>query len=259
MSQPESTAVGKTCAYCGAGIGAISPSVICSQCQTAHHAERWRRNGGCTTAGCTGTAISTRTGGALSGLGAREVAPAQPAATVQAGSRPSAVQSRVTMDERAGNTSGRGAAVAVPPEIRGRWNWGAFWLTWIWGIGHNTWIALIALIGFILPPVGLVMAIVLGVKGSEWAWQNRRFEGGVTQFRAVQRVWAIWGWVIFVLIFLVPIILVVVAVMMKATAPARRVPVRYGAASVRMEAALDAYPPYLKLHDMTVGREDDRL
>jgi hypothetical protein len=65
--------------------------------------------------------------------------------------------------------------------------------------------------------------------------------------------------VIFVLIFLVPIILVVVAVMMKATAPARRVPARYGAASVRMEAALDAYPPYLKLHDTTVGREDDRL
>jgi hypothetical protein len=99
---------------------------------------------------------------------------------------------------------------------------------------------LIALIGFILPPVGLAMAIVLGVKGSEWAWQNRRFEGGVTQFRAVQRVWAIWGWVIFVLIFLVPVILVVVAVMMKATAPVRRVPGRYGAASVGMVVALPA-------------------
>ena len=88
MSQPESTAVGKTCAYCGAGIGAISPSVICSQCQTAHHAECWRRKGGCTTAGCTGTAISTRTGAALSGLGAMEVAPAQPTEAAPAGTRP---------------------------------------------------------------------------------------------------------------------------------------------------------------------------
>ena len=33
----------------------------------------------------------------------------------------------------------------IPPELD-RWNWGAFFLNWIWGIGNSTWIALIALI-----------------------------------------------------------------------------------------------------------------
>src|SRR6202040_3092399 len=39
----------------------------------------------------------------------------------------------------------------IPAEIK-RWNWGAFLLNWIWGIGNQTYIALLALIpgfGFI--------------------------------------------------------------------------------------------------------------
>lgn len=89
MSQSESGAVGKTCAYCGASIGAITPSVICSQCQAVHHAVCWRRNGRCTTADCAGTPISTRTGAALSGGGV-EVASIPPAAA-PTGAPPSAV------------------------------------------------------------------------------------------------------------------------------------------------------------------------
>jgi hypothetical protein len=34
---------------------------------------------------------------------------------------------------------------AIPAEIR-LWNWGAFLLNWIWGIGNQTYIALLALI-----------------------------------------------------------------------------------------------------------------
>ena len=40
---------------------------------------------------------------------------------------------------------------AIPAEIK-RWNWGAFLLNWIWGIGNQTYIALLALVpgfGFI--------------------------------------------------------------------------------------------------------------
>ncbi|HET6457092.1 MAG TPA: hypothetical protein VFI02_22055, partial [Armatimonadota bacterium] len=33
------------------------------------------------------------------------------------------------------------------------------------------------------------------VKGSEWAWQNRRWES-VEQFKKVQRTWVIWAWVL---------------------------------------------------------------
>ena len=91
------------------------------------------------------------------------------------------------------NTSGtRGF---IPEEVKG-WNWGAFWLTWIWGVSHQVWVSLIALVG-IIPyagwPVALVMSFVLGVKGNEWAWQNRRFQN-VAHFREVQRIWAYWGW-----------------------------------------------------------------
>src|SRR5262245_6740544 len=85
------------------------------------------------------------------------------------------------------NTSGQGAAATVPGEID-RWNWGAFLLNWIWGIGNNTFIALLMFV----PVVNVVMIFILGAKGSSWAWRNKRWEG-VAQFRAVQRRWAWWG------------------------------------------------------------------
>jgi len=80
----------------------------------------------------------------------------------------------------------------IPPEID-RWNWGAFLLNWIWGIGNNTYIALLTLI----PIVGLVMLFVLGAKGSRWAWRNGRWDS-VEHFKRVQRRWAIWGAVIWI-------------------------------------------------------------
>ena len=43
------------------------------------------------------------------------------------------------------NTSGQGALATVPGEID-KWNWGAFPLNWIWGIGNNTFIALLMFI-----------------------------------------------------------------------------------------------------------------
>jgi len=85
------------------------------------------------------------------------------------------------------NTSGQGPTAVVPPEIK-RWSWAGFLMNWIWAIGMQTWIGLLALV----PYAGLIMAIILGVKGNEWAWQNRKWES-VEQFNAVQRIWTIWG------------------------------------------------------------------
>ena len=79
---------------------------------------------------------------------------------------------------------------AIPAEID-RWNWGAFLLNWIWGVGNNTFIALLMFV----PLVGLVMPFVLGAKGSRWAWRNGRWDS-VEHFKRVQRLWAIWGAVI---------------------------------------------------------------
>ena len=56
----------------------------------------------------------------------------------------------------------------IPPELD-RWNWGAFFLNWIWGIGNSTYIALLMFV----PLVNIVMIFVLGAKGSRWAWLRR--------------------------------------------------------------------------------------
>lgn len=90
------------------------------------------------------------------------------------------------------NTSGQGAGSSVPNEIKG-WNWGAFLLSWIWAIGNNVWWGLLALI----PSAGLIMSIVLGIKGSEWAWQNKRWDS-VHHFKKTQSTWAKWGIILFV-------------------------------------------------------------
>ncbi len=83
----------------------------------------------------------------------------------------------------------------IPPELD-RWNWGAFLLNWIWGIGNSVWIALLMFVPF----VNFVMLIVLGLRGSRWAWKNRAWRD-VEHFRKVQRRWATAG----ILVWLVAI------------------------------------------------------
>ena len=89
------------------------------------------------------------------------------------------------------NNSGCGslldASVPVPDEIKG-WNWGAFLMPYLWPFTNKVWIGLIALV----PQVGWLMAIALGVKGNEWAWKSRRWRS-IEQFKAHQRGWTIAG------------------------------------------------------------------
>lgn len=80
----------------------------------------------------------------------------------------------------------------IPAELD-RWNWGAFFLSWIWGVGNSTWIALLALIPF----VNIVMMFVLGFRGSRWAWQNRAWRSA-DHFRRSQRGWGIAGLVVWI-------------------------------------------------------------
>lgn len=98
------------------------------------------------------------------------------------------------------NTSGLGKGHPIPEGIKG-WCWGGFLLNWIWSIGNKTWIGLLALI----PYVGLIMMIVLGVKGREWAWQNKRWDS-VDHFQQVQRRWSIWGTCLLVVPFVIGIL-----------------------------------------------------
>lgn len=88
------------------------------------------------------------------------------------------------------NTSGMGKGHPIPDDAKG-WCWGGFLLGWIWGIGNRTWISFLVL----LPYVGFVMYFVLGAKGREWAWQNKRWNS-VEHFNRVQKTWSIIGTVL---------------------------------------------------------------
>ena len=124
------------------------------------------------------------------------------------------------------NTSGQGKAAVIPPEVD-RWNWGAFLLNWIWGIGNSTFIALLMFV----PLVNIVMPFVLGAKGSVWAWRNRRWDS-VEHFRRVQRKWAIWA----VVIYLVAIAAGVLAAFTAVLALKQSEPYQLAVASVQRNA-----------------------
>jgi hypothetical protein len=79
------------------------------------------------------------------------------------------------------------ASDGIPDGIKG-FSWGALLLNWIWAIGNRTWIGLLALI----PYVGFVVAIWLGFKGREMAWENKKWDS-VEHFNRVQKRWSQWG------------------------------------------------------------------
>ena len=114
-------------------------------------------------------------------------------------------------DNLSQNTSGQGQSAVVPHELKG-WNWGAFLLTWIWGISNEVWLALLALIP--IPIIGLAVAIVLGIKGNEWAWRSKKWDS-IEHFRRTQRIWLIWGIVALFLpfILIIGIALIIVGIL----------------------------------------------
>jgi hypothetical protein len=115
----------------------------------------------------------------------------------------------------------------LPVELQGKFNWGAFVLTWIWGLNHRAYVTLIFLalhitsavinystrsldwqrnamtsgatdkpggspIAGILGLVCIGMAIWFGAKGYEWAWDSGRFRTP-DECRRCQAIWGWWG------------------------------------------------------------------
>lgn len=103
------------------------------------------------------------------------------------------------------NTSGTGPDAEIPNELRG-WNWGAFLLSWVWGIGNHVWFALFALV----PGLGLIVNVLLGMKGNQWAWQSRKWES-VEHLKRAQKAWARAGVVLIVVTFVLAPILIACA------------------------------------------------
>ena len=121
------------------------------------------------------------------------------------------------MEKDITNTSGQGSKAPVLDIVAKRFNWGAFFFSWVWGIGNQVWLTLLIIPFSILLMisaialtfigmsahqvflfniccnfVSLAIAIWFGVQGNRWAWQSRRWKS-VAHFHDVQRIWAIVG------------------------------------------------------------------
>lgn len=113
------------------------------------------------------------------------------------------------------NNSGLGKDSPVLDIVSKRFNWGAFLLTWIWGLGNRSYITLlifpVSLLGLI-PFVGffitLGICIWFGIKGNTWAWQNKQWKS-IEHFHEVQKKWAVGGLITFVVFgLIIPLIAV---------------------------------------------------
>lgn len=106
---------------------------------------------------------------------------------------------------QAANNSGQGPVNTYPESIKG-WSWGAFLLSWIWAIGNKTWIGLAALI----PYIGFIVAIILGIKGRQWAWEKNHWQS-VEHFNRTQKRWTYWAVAIYLSMIVIVILTIVLA------------------------------------------------
>lgn len=88
------------------------------------------------------------------------------------------------------------------PKCLHQFNFGALWLNWIWGICNSVWLSLLCLI----PYAGLIMAIVIGIKGNQWAWEKQKGNVTAEQFDLKQAKWAKAGWIYLGIIIVIGII-----------------------------------------------------
>lgn len=97
------------------------------------------------------------------------------------------------------------ARIVTPPqEQRGtphcinEWNWGAFLLGWIWGIGNGIYWPIVSLVPIVGQVAALVIMFVLGVNGSKYAWDV--FHGTAEEFDKKQELWTKAGWIYLIVI-----------------------------------------------------------
>lgn len=85
-----------------------------------------------------------------------------------------------------------------------KFNWGAFWGTWIWGVANKCYFTLWSILIFLLialllmqtSPIVITLGqlpvmIVFGILGNKWAWQHKSWKN-VNHFNDVQKKWALW-------------------------------------------------------------------
>lgn len=82
-----------------------------------------------------------------------------------------------------------------------KWNWGAFFCTWLWGVFNRIYWPLITILCAFIPYIGqianIVIMVYLGMKGNRLAWNKGNYRD-FADFKRSQHTWAIIGIVVFV-------------------------------------------------------------
>lgn len=83
-----------------------------------------------------------------------------------------------------------------------KWNWGAFFCSWLWAAVHRIYWPLLIIIVGCIPYIGqigsLCLCVYLGLKGSKLAWDSGKYKDFET-YQRVQRHWAVGGFIWFIL------------------------------------------------------------
>lgn len=83
-----------------------------------------------------------------------------------------------------------------------KWNWGAFFCSWLWGTFNGIYWPLACILISVVPYLGqvcsLCLCVYLGLNGSKMAWRKGKYEN-FDRFKKAQRLWAIFGIVWFAL------------------------------------------------------------
>lgn len=96
------------------------------------------------------------------------------------------------------STSNKSQLQQEYPPIIEVWNWGAFSLSWIWGIFNGLYWPIIIIVLNFIPYVGVIISlcicILLGKKGNLYAWRMAKQKGdSVEHFTFIQSKWNIAG------------------------------------------------------------------
>lgn len=91
---------------------------------------------------------------------------------------------------------------SASPSILNKWNWGAFCLSWIWGVCNGIYWPLIMIACNFIPYVGLLcslgICVYLGVNGNEMAWVNaKQKRTDIYSFESTQSAWNMVGLILF--------------------------------------------------------------
>lgn len=81
-----------------------------------------------------------------------------------------------------------------------KWNWGAFFLTFIWGLGNRVWWSLLMFLPIF--PLQLILPFILGAKGNLSAWLKKKNTDNLEIFKARQKKWNIAGGVVGAIVIL---------------------------------------------------------